>query len=101
MSGLLSSAEYLTDLQKQTTTNKEKRAEVTSVESMATDCVHLCNTLQMIIQIRLLDNYAPLNDQLEQQLSRLLNTIFIKLTDSFPLIAIELSKIIQILAMKN
>ena len=71
------------------------------IESITSDCVQLCTCAQSILKIRLLDNYNPLTVQIQEQLSKFLNHVFINLTDCYPLIAIEFSKLIQLLAFNN
>lgn len=77
----------------------EKTLEPNKIETISNNCVQLCQCIHSIVTIRLLDNYTPLSDQVKIDLNKLLNSIFINLTNSYPFIAIELSKLIQLLAM--
>jgi hypothetical protein len=61
----------------------------------------LIDCIESIIKLRLLDNITSLSSQLKQSLSQLLNSIFINLADIFPLMAIHLSKLIQLLSLKE
>jgi hypothetical protein len=69
------------------------------IEQVTFNCSHLCNTCESIVKIRLLDNFTPINPQIKRMLNMTLNEIFINLTDSYPLIAIQFSKIVQLVAL--
>ena len=69
------------------------------IENLAINCTHLCNAVESIVRIRLLDNYTSLSNQIRTNLNKTLNMIFINLTDAYPLFAIQFSKLIQLLAV--
>jgi len=78
-----------------------KEKDPMEIESVASDCIQLSNCTQTIIRIRLLDNYENLGLQFKDQLAKFLNSIFINLADSYPLIAIEFSRLIQLLSLNQ
>lgn len=96
INGLQIALDYLCDLNR---SNKNKKEG--EIENLSGNCIHLCDCLVSIANIRQLDNYTPISSQIKGNINKILNTIFISLTDSFPLIAIQLSKLIQLLAIQN
>ena len=70
------------------------------IESTASNCIQLANCTEMIIRIRHLDNFNTINSKVKLNLLNCLNTIFINLTEVYPLLAIEMSKLIQLLNLK-
>lgn len=79
-------------------TKFEKEREI---ENASNNCVFLTDCISSIVRLRLLDYYTPLCDQIKNYLNKILNTIFINLTDTFPFIAIQLSKLIQLLSINK
>jgi hypothetical protein len=75
--------------------------EKAELENIANNCIELCNCVDSIVKIRLLDNYTPINTQIRAHLTKFLNSVFINLTDTYPLIAIQLSKLIQLLSLSD
>ena len=60
---------------------------------------HLIAAVETIVRMRSLSNFAPLSVQLKKQLHSLINDIFLNLTDFYPNVAIQLAKVIQLLAL--
>jgi hypothetical protein len=77
-----------------------QEASAKKIENLAYNCSHLCNTIDSIVKIRSLDNFTPIGPQIKKMLNRTLNEIFINLTDAYPLIAIQFSKIVQLVSME-
>ena len=57
----------------------------------------LIESIELIVRIRALSNYKDLHQSTKRSLIQLINTIFIKISDKYPLFAIKLSKVIQLL----
>jgi hypothetical protein len=71
-----------------------------NIEPLACNCAILCNTIESIVRIRLLDNFSSISPHIKKLLNRTLNEIFINLTDSLPLVAIQFSKIVQLVSIE-
>ncbi len=71
--------------------------ENADAENIAFNCWHLTNCIEFILNIRNLDNFSVINNHVKEKLYQTLNTIFINLTDVYPLLAIKLSKLMQFL----
>jgi hypothetical protein len=68
-------------------------------EALMSNLMSLIECVEYIVKIRRLDNHRPISEQVMPNLLMLLNTIFVDLTAQYPLIAIQMSKIIQILSL--
>jgi hypothetical protein len=79
--------------------NKESENEVLQLrnEYLIDNCVDLLDCLDRIVQIRLLQYYSNLSPNTIQSLNKLLDFMFINLTDVYPLLAVKLTKLLQIL----
>lgn len=69
----------------------------TEAENIAFNCWHLIDCIEFIINIRSLDNFSVINNHVKERVFNILNTIFINLTEIYPLLAIKMSKLIQLL----
>lgn len=78
----------------------EKQQKI-ETENTAHNCIHLCSCIESIVHCRLLSNYTPLSDTIKTYLNKFLNTVFINLTQSHPIIAIQASKVIQLLCLNS
>jgi hypothetical protein len=72
-----------------------------TIETIMCNLMRLTECAEYIVKIRTLDNYRPICAQLMPSLNMLLNSIFIDLTTNYPLIAIQMSKIIQLLTLND
>jgi hypothetical protein len=61
------------------------------------NCIDLLDCVDRILQIRLLKYYSHLNSSLIDSLKNLIDFMFINLTDLYPLLAVKLTKLLQIL----
>lgn len=68
-----------------------------AISNIAQNCSHLSNSVEFIVKLRHLDNFREINSQVKRNLVHNLNTVFIRLTDVYPLLAIQMSKLMQLL----
>ncbi len=88
-----------------TTTTKNTKEHETQMmndlkpknEYLIENCVDLLDCVDKILQIRLLKYYTKLNSDLVLNLNKLIDFMFIHLTDVYPLLAVKLTKLLQIL----
>lgn len=96
--------EYISDLNRflQINENKEgdeKNSKKKELDNLCNNCTILTECLSSIVSLRQIEYYTPINEQIKENLNQILNNLFINLTETFPLIAIQLSKLIQLLAL--
>lgn len=96
--------EYISDLDRflqlnEQIENEEKMLKKKELSYLCNNCVMLTECISSIVRLRQLDYYTPINNQIKKNLNEILNNLFINLTDTFPLIAIQLSKLIQLLSL--
>ena len=73
-----------------------------NLDILSYNCNQLANCIEDIILIRKLDNFNSINPQLKDKLCQSLNKIFIELTEQQdPLLAFQITKIIQILSIQE
>ena len=63
--------------------------------------ISLLECFDSIINIRSLGNYTKIDSNVKNDLNKLLNTIFIQLTDIYPILAIKMAKSMQMLNLKT
>lgn len=96
--------EYLSDLYRflqlnESLENGDKQSKKTELDNLCENCVVLTECVYSIVRLRQLDYYTPISTHIKKNLNQILNNLFINLTDTFPLIAIQLSKLIQLLSL--
>lgn len=96
--------EYITDLNKflhinENEGSEDKNSKKKELDNLCNNCTILAECVSSIVRIRQLDYYTSINGHIKENLNQILNNLFINLTDTFPLIAIQLSKLIQLLAL--
>jgi hypothetical protein len=79
--------------------NDPNKKDDLSIWNLIDNCKFIIDTIDSIVKMRLLNNYAPISNQVKSNLNNILNNLFIKLTDVYSELAISLSKIIQLLAL--
>jgi F0F1-type ATP synthase delta subunit len=79
----------------------ERSTKTRYIQALFYNCRLLSNCLESIIKIRNLENFTSISNKLKTNMNSILNTIFIKLTGVYPLLAIEISKLIQLLTLKT
>ncbi len=89
------------ELNNQCVNEIERSTKTRYIQASSNNCRLLSNCLESIIKIRNLENFTSISNKLKTNMNSILNTIFIKLTDVYPLLAIEISKLIQLLTLKT
>ncbi|CAF0755373.1 unnamed protein product [Brachionus calyciflorus] len=100
------SIEYLLDMKRFLQINSQlddssRLEKQNEIHNVSNNCILLTECLAAIAQMRLLEYYTPISDQTKIYLNNTLNSIFINLTDTFPIIAIKLSKLIQLISLNK
>lgn len=79
-----------------------RQAEIgEELECTAQNCSRLANCIEFIVQIRNLDNFKGINREVKVNVLQILNSIFIHLTEIYPMLAIQMSKIMQLLKLNE
>lgn len=89
------------ELDNQRVTEIEHSSKTRQVQALIYNCRLLTQSIESIIKIRNLENFTTITNKLKANINSILNTIFIKLTSVYPLLAIEISKLIQLLTLKT
>lgn len=71
------------------------------LDDLVQSCSQLCRCVDSIVKIRQLDNFATLSEHTRQSIQQTLNTIFINLTENYPILAIQMSNLIQLLSNQS
>lgn len=71
------------------------------LENITENSTTLSNCVEFIIKMRSLDNFHLINSKVKLNLLNILNSTFINLTDCYPLLAIQMSKLIQLLSLSG
>ena len=87
------------ELRYQGLTEEDLKNKSLIADTLYSNCRLLTNCVESIVKIRNLENFTPITSKLKSTINTALNEILIKLTDLYPLLAIEMTKIIQILAL--
>lgn len=82
-------------------TEIEHSTKMLQAQALIYNCRLLTTCMESVIKIRNLENYTAITNKLKTNMNSILNTIFIKLTNVHPLLAIEISKLIQLLTLKS
>jgi hypothetical protein len=82
-------------------TENEHSTKMLQAQTLIYNCRLLTTCIESIIKIRNLENYTTITTKLKLNMNSILNTIFIKLSNVHPLLAIEISKLIQLLTLKT
>jgi hypothetical protein len=90
--GLQNSCSYLCD---------NLSIEISALNTLLENTMALLECLDSIINIRNLGNFTKIDSNVKIDLHKLLNTIFIQLTEIYPVLAIKMAKTIQILNLKT
>ena len=93
--GLQNSATYLCDNYVAANTNDDDE------NILLQNMISLLECLDSIINIRNLDNFTKISSNIKLDLNKFLNTIFIQLTDIYPILAIKMAKSIQMLNLQQ
>jgi len=89
------------ELNNQCVNEIERSTKTRYIQASSNNCRLLSNCLESIIKIRNLENFTSISNKLKTNMNSILNTIFIKLTDVYPFLAIEISKLIQLLTLRT
>ena len=99
LNGLQSLVDFLTKTSPQECSQDNGRDGM--IENLAKNCICLCDCVEIIVKIRYLDNFNAIGKQVMKNTMQILNSVFIKLTDTCPLLAIQISKLIQLLSLEK
>ena len=80
----------------------ETLKKVDQINILTTNCCCICNCLEKIVTIRNLDNFNPISPQLKSVLLQILNQVYMDLVHlEDPLLAYQITKIIQLLSLEK
>ena len=91
--GLQNCCSYLCD--------NHSRIEINNLNILLENTISLLECLDSIANIRNLGNFTKIDSNVKIEMHKFLNTIFIQLTDIYPILAIKMARTIQILNLKT
>ncbi len=95
------SVDYICEMH-QRAIQTDKNTEMNNdLEFLAQNCSQLANCIEFIVRLRNIDNFSKINGQVKMNLIHILNTVFINLSEIYPLLAIQISKIMQLMNIDN
>jgi hypothetical protein len=95
------SVDYICEMYKRENQPDQNREMLEELECLAQNCSQLANCIEFIVRLRNLDNFSSINSQVKTNLIHILNTVFINLSDIYPLLAIQMSKVMQLMNLEN
>ncbi len=95
------SVDYICEMYKRENQPDQNREMLEELECLAHNCSQLANCIEFIVRLRNLDNFSSINSQVKTNLIHILNTVFINLSDIYPLLAIQMSKVMQLMNLEN
>lgn len=99
--GFQNMTEYLCENNNQFNTKIGKKStNKNHLDCLIENSIILLDSFDFILNIRCLDNYTKISTCTRDELLKFLNSIFIQLTEYYPLLAIKMAKTIQLLNLK-
>jgi len=95
------SVDYICEMYKRENQQGQNREMLEELECLAQNCSQLANCIEFIVRLRNLENFSSINSQVKTNLIHILNTVFINLSDIYPLLAIQMSKVMQLMNLEN